>query len=210
MNSSPSIKELASALAKAQGEFTNPIKNSQNPHYKNWYADLAEVLNTIRPVLSKYGLMVLQPITTVGNRTEVETILMHESGEYLLFNNFSCPTSKEGQAQGIGSDSTYLRRYQLCAIFAIAQEDLDGEITPAEIEAGILQKLRDASLQGKKSFDAIWQSIPKSAAKDKVWNANKEALIKACKQVDADAQKLIDEMEKESIDIEIAIAKEQE
>jgi hypothetical protein len=208
MNSSQSIKELASALAKAQGEFTNPNKNAQNPHFKNWYADLAEVLNTIRPVLAKHGLSVLQCPSIEGDRTEVETILMHESGEYIS-SKISCRTSKDGQAQGLGSDITYLRRYSLAGL-GVAQEDLDGEITPAEIETGILQKLRDASLLGKKTFDATWQTIPKSATKDKVWNANKEALMKACKKVDADAQKIIDEMEKEAIDIEIAIAKEQE
>jgi hypothetical protein len=210
MNSSQSTKELFSALAKAQGEISNPITNALNPHFKSKYATLGEVLNTLRPVLPRYGIAVVQPITTSEGRTHLETIITHESGEFLSFGNYSCPTSKDGQAQGIGSDSTYLRRYQLCAIFAIAQEDFDGEIPPAEVEAGILQKLRDASLLGKKSFDAAWQSIPKSDAKDKVWNANKAALMSACKKVDVDAQKIIDEMEKESIDIEIEIAKEQE
>ena len=209
MNASQSTKELFSALAKAQGEISNPITNALNPHFKSKYATLGEVLNTLRPVLPKYGIAVLQPITTSEGRTHLETTITHESGEFISFGNYSCPTSKDGQAQGIGSDSTYLRRYQLCAIFAIAQEDFDGEIPPAEVEARILQKLRDASLLGKKSFDAAWQSIPKSDAKDKVWNAHKESLIAACLVSDNETMRKAQEFEKESIDIEIQLAKEQ-
>ena len=51
MNKSDSIASLAAALAKAQGEMENASKNSQNPHFKSKYADLAEILNTVRPVL---------------------------------------------------------------------------------------------------------------------------------------------------------------
>jgi hypothetical protein len=207
MNASPSIKELATALAKAQGEFVNPNKNMQNPHFKNWYADLAEVLNTIRPVLAKHGLSVLQCPSTDGDRTEVETILMHESGEYIS-SKITCRSSKDGQAQGLGSDITYLRRYSLAGI-GVAQEDLDGEITPNELEAGILQKLRDGSLLGKAAFDIAWQTIPKSPIKDKVWNAHKESLIAACLVSDNETMRKAQEFEKESIDIEIELAKEQ-
>jgi len=210
MNSSQSIKDLASALAKAQGEFQNPNKNAFNPHYKNWYADLAEILATIRPVLAKYGLSVLQCPSIEADRTEVETILMHESGEYISW-KISCKTSKDGLAQGLGSDVTYLRRYSLAGL-GVAQEDLDGEPSPADIEKDILQKLRDASLLGKKTFDETWQQIPKSTVKDKVWNANKEALIAACYQVDNETMKKREEekmaLEKEAIDIEIELAKE--
>jgi hypothetical protein len=214
MHSSTTLKELFSALAKAQGEFQNPNKNAFNPHYKNWYTDLAELLNAIRPILSKHGLAVMQPASTAGGRTEVKTYLTHESGEYMIFDMFSCPSSKDGQSQGIGSDITYLRRYQLCAIFAIAQEDLDGEMSPAEIERDILQKLRDASLLGKKAFDETWQQIPKSPNKEKVWNANKEALIAACYRVDNEAIKKSEEekmaFEREAINIEIELAKEEQ
>ena len=52
MNKTDSIAELAKALAKAQGEIENASKNAANPHFKSKYADLAEVLNTVRPVFS--------------------------------------------------------------------------------------------------------------------------------------------------------------
>ena len=56
MQKSDSIKELATALAKAQAEIENASKNAANPHFRSKYADLAEVLNTVRPVFAKHGI----------------------------------------------------------------------------------------------------------------------------------------------------------
>lgn len=123
MQKSDSIKELASALAKAQGEIENASKNSKNDHFKNRYADLAEVLNTVRPVLAKHGLSVVQFPSLDGGIASVETIMMHESGEWLS-NIASAPLSKP-DAQGVGSVTTYLRRYSLAALAGVAQEDDD-------------------------------------------------------------------------------------
>ena len=52
--------ELFAALAKAQGEIENASKNAANPHFKSKYADLAEVLNTIRPTFATNGLSMIQ------------------------------------------------------------------------------------------------------------------------------------------------------
>lgn len=123
MDKSESIKELATALAKAQGELENAGKTSVNPHFKSRYADLAEVLNTVRPVMAKHGLSVTQWPSYDGQLASVETMLMHVSGEWMA-SVASAPLSKL-DAQGIGSATTYLRRYSLAAICGIAQEDDD-------------------------------------------------------------------------------------
>src|SRR5258706_10071175 len=59
---SEDINELATALAKAQGEYTIAGLNRQNPYFKSKYADLASVVNAARPALTKYGLSVVQNI----------------------------------------------------------------------------------------------------------------------------------------------------
>lgn len=123
MNKTDSIAELAKALAKAQGEIENASKNAANPHFKSKYADLAEVLNTVRPVFSSHGLSVLQMPSFDGGIASVETMLMHTSGEWIS-NTCSAPVSKN-DAQGVGSAITYLRRYSLAAFAGIAQEDDD-------------------------------------------------------------------------------------
>ena len=116
--------ELFAAMAKAQGEIENADKNAANPHFRSKYADLAEVLNTIRPVLSKHGLSVIQAPGFDGTLAHVTTILAHESGGYITSVS-SCQPAKT-DAQGVGSATTYLRRYSASAMAGVAQEDDDG------------------------------------------------------------------------------------
>ena len=124
MQKSESIAALAAALADAQGEVENATKNSQNPHLKNKYADLAEILNTVRPVLSRHGLAVSQHPSYSDGMVHVETIMLHKSGEWMS-STISTPVQKP-DPQGVGSACTYARRYSLAAIVGLSQEDDDG------------------------------------------------------------------------------------
>lgn len=124
------IKELATALAKAQGDLHNPLKDKAGYGYK--YADLAQLLDIVRPVFSKHGLSIVQFITTERrenmNYVNVATHLLHESGEEL--NSLLSLPYIEGKGmntvQAIGSVSTYGRRYALASLCGIAQSDDDG------------------------------------------------------------------------------------
>ena len=116
--------ELFAALAKAQGEIENASKNAANPHFKSKYADLAEVLNTIRPTFATNGLSMIQSPGYDGSIASVTTVLAHSSGGYIT-GTASCVPAK-AVAQGIGSATTYLRRYGAAAVAGIAQEDDDG------------------------------------------------------------------------------------
>lgn len=124
MKKSESIKELSTALAKFQGEVTNPLNTATNPFFKSKYAPLNDILALVRPLLSKQGLSVIQtPISSEG-MIGVTTLLLHESGEYIEFLpvmlNMDKPT-----AQGAGSAITYARRYAISAILGISSEDDD-------------------------------------------------------------------------------------
>lgn len=123
MKMSETIAELAKALAAAQAEIENASKASVNPHFKNRYADLAEILNTSRPVLSKHGLSIVQMPFFSEGKVGVETVLMHESGQWIA-NELLGPCVKQ-DPQGVGSAITYYRRYSLAAFAGIAQEDDD-------------------------------------------------------------------------------------
>lgn len=124
MNKSETIGAFAKAMAKAQTELENASKNAQNPHFRSKYADLGEILNTVRPVLAKNGLSVIQSPSVDGSVASVETMIIHESGEFIS-GVISCPLQKQ-DAQGVGSATTYLRRYALAAFAGVAQEDDDG------------------------------------------------------------------------------------
>lgn len=50
---SESIREIAMALSKFQGEVQNPKSISTNPNFNSRYAPLSEVINTIKESLMK-------------------------------------------------------------------------------------------------------------------------------------------------------------
>lgn len=124
IDTSKSTPELFAALAKAQGEVENASKSSSNPHFRSKYADLAEVLNTVRPVFSKHGLSIVQSTAFNGSLVTVCTVIAHGGGG-LISSEASCVPAKH-DAQGVGAATTYLRRYSLAAMAGIAQEDDDG------------------------------------------------------------------------------------
>src|SRR5699024_6219209 len=124
MNKSESIKNLAIALSKFQGEVENPTNTAENPFFKSKYAPLEEVLNTVRPILSKHGLSIVQAPSTEENNITISTTLVHESGEYMEFPKLSLKMDKV-TAQGAGSAITYARRYAISAILGISSEDDD-------------------------------------------------------------------------------------
>lgn len=124
MNKSESIAALAKALAAAQGDIENPQKNAVNPHFRNRYADLAELTRATRPVFASHGLAISQWLGFEDGKVTVETILMHESGEWL--SNLAATPAPKQDPQGIGSAQTYLRRYSWAAVCGVAQEDDDG------------------------------------------------------------------------------------
>ena len=117
--------ELYGALAKAQGEITNATKDSNNPHFKSDYASLASILDTVKPALSKNGIAVFQGTAFDGSLVTVTTVLAHEGGG-IISSEASCVALKN-DGQGIGSATTYLRRYGLAAMTGVAQADDDGE-----------------------------------------------------------------------------------
>lgn len=124
MNLEHANPALFAALAKAQGEVENASKNAANPHFKSKYADLAEVLNTVRPVFSENGLSIIQSTEFDGSLVSVTTTIAHKDGGYVS-SKASCVPSKT-DAQGVGSATTYLRRYSLASACGVAQEDDDG------------------------------------------------------------------------------------
>lgn len=122
---SASIAQLATALAKAQGEMEGAAKDSTNPHFKSKYADLASVWEACRKPLAKHELAILQPVTADGQHVTVTTILAHSSGEWI--SEALTMVAAQNTPQAVGSTITYGRRYGLSAMVGIAPEDDDGE-----------------------------------------------------------------------------------
>jgi hypothetical protein len=124
MKQSESIKNLAEAMAQAQGAMGAAIKGSSNPFFKSKYADLGSVIEAIKPHFAANGLSYVQFPVSGESSVGVTTRLMHSSGEWLQQDYF-IPLGKM-DAQAAGSAITYARRYALQSIAGIPSEDDDG------------------------------------------------------------------------------------
>lgn len=120
------MKEIATALIKAQREMLTPKKGSVNPFFKNKYADLNDVLEAIVPALNNNNIVLLQPLVNIDGKNFVKTVLMHESGEtFESIAEIFCKNQNDAQAYGSGI--TYARRYALSSICGIGSEDDDAQ-----------------------------------------------------------------------------------
>jgi hypothetical protein len=107
----------------------------RNPHLRNKYATLNDVMDAARKPLVDNGLSYVQMITTPAGMdgfVGLATRLMHTSGEWLE-DTVAFPVDPGSNravnaAQTAGSTITYMRRYALAAMLGIvADEDTDGE-----------------------------------------------------------------------------------
>ena len=138
------MKEIASALVKAQREFGPALKSSTNPHFRSRYADLSACVEAVIEGLNNNGIALIQETHDAEGGVAVETVFIHESGERLSAGRFSVPATKQ-DAQGYGSALTYARRYSLMAACGIAPEDDDGNAASRQpikkVEAPVTPKV---------------------------------------------------------------------
>ena len=134
---SEQFNEVAAAFAKSQLAF-KPIKKNrkvkvqtkQGGAYTFEYADLGAILDMARPILASNGIAVtqnarIQRIDTGAPYIVVDTMLIHESGQYIIYDPLEF--AADGNIQANGGTITYLKRYALAAALGIAtEEDDDG------------------------------------------------------------------------------------
>jgi hypothetical protein len=119
------MKEIASALVKAQKGFGPALKTSTNPAFRSKYASLENCIEAVIDSLNDNGIMLMQPTHLCEDGVIIETLFLHESGEQLSAGKLHVPATKH-DAQGYGSALSYARRYSLLAACGIATEDDDG------------------------------------------------------------------------------------
>ena len=132
--SSESIGAIAAALAKAQGELTNPEKSLtatiRSPFPREGdrtfrYASLASGLDIVRKSLGQQEIATVQT-TAIDQDTgqiRLTTLLAHASGEWISSDWPVCPVSETATPHLMGAALSYARRYALFALVGIAGED---------------------------------------------------------------------------------------
>lgn len=101
-------------------------KDSKNPHFKNTYASLTQILSEVKPVLTNLGLVLLQPI----NNGKVGTIII-DGINVIAESWIDLPLNL--QPQPLGSAITYFRRYTLSSLLALEIDDDDATMASKPI-----------------------------------------------------------------------------
>lgn len=131
MKTSEKIDLIAPALLAAQKEINNASKDAKNPHFRSSYASLGSVIEAIKEPCNKHGIVILQTLAEGTTGLHLSTRAIHSSGQWIEDTAFS-PLPK-ADPQGVGSATTYLRRYSLAALMCITQEDDDGNAASAGV-----------------------------------------------------------------------------
>jgi len=132
--SSEETNELATAMAKAQGEYPTFVKNKVNSHSKMLYADLDLTLKEIRPILSKYGVYFRQyTVIDPSGSILLHTRITHSSGQWAESRDRILPNKSD--LESIHSEITVKKRIQGESILGITTSDSDDDGEYAMIDA---------------------------------------------------------------------------
>lgn len=162
-------KNLFKDFIEFQKEFKGMTPDATNPFFKSSYITLDGILETVRPILSKHGLCVLQEATGDGEYIFVKTKLAHVSGEILETDILKMKPQKN-DPQSMGSCITYAKRYQLAALLGICESvDDDGN------KATYPDKTKPTQVQENREFKckACGKTVPINVAKFSTSKFNK-------------------------------------
>src|ERR1700680_2419248 len=131
--SSESVAAIATALAKAQTELSNPEKAMVGTVYNNRsespqsfrYASLSSGLDIVRKALGGHQSASAQTtdIDRASGTVNLTTLLLHTSGEWISSDWPVCQVSETSAPRRMGAALTYARRYALFTMVGIAGED---------------------------------------------------------------------------------------
>ena len=131
--SSESVAAIATALAKAQIDLSNPEKAMVGTVYNNRsdspqsfrYASLSSGLDIVRKALGGQQIAIAQTtdIDRANGTVNLITLLLHTSGEWISSDWPVCQLSETSAPRRMGAALTYARRYALFTMVGIAGED---------------------------------------------------------------------------------------
>ena len=133
-SSSETIGAIAGALAKAQGQLTNPEKSLsatiRSPFPREGertfrYASLSSGLDIVRKALGQQQIATIQTTAFDADAglIRLTTVLAHASGEWISSDWPVCPVGDASTPHRMGAALTYARRYALFTLVGIAGED---------------------------------------------------------------------------------------
>lgn len=133
------MNELLKLIAELQ-----PIKkDSENSHFHNKYFDINSLIDHLQPLLTKYGLTIIQPLTNTEGKATIATCVYDKDGKLVHRSNFPLPNLDDPQK--MGSAITYYRRYSLQSLLFLQAEDDDGNVASGHSNAANVAKNQTAT-----------------------------------------------------------------
>lgn len=161
-------------------------KDAQNPHFKNTYASLPNILAEVKLKLNALKCTLTQPVVD----GQVMTIVTDtESGESLQ----SCLPIPSGlNAQQIGSAITYFRRYTLCSLLSLEIEDDDGYEASTSTQAAQAEKewLNKWTDKTNTTTTQAWDKVVAALQSKQYTLEQVEGKYKLSKELKSELQKL--------------------
>lgn len=152
MNRSESISKLAISLVKFNSEVSKIAKDAKNPFFKSNYVTLDKLIEATRPILQENGLVVMQsPLSKEDGSIGIQTLLIHESGEFIESEPIFMKPAKANDPQQAGSIISYMRRYSYQAILNLNTGE-DDDANESTGEENIKAKLNDKSYSNNKEL----------------------------------------------------------
>jgi hypothetical protein len=141
------LSELILAMVNFNLEFQNTklLKDGKNEHLRNKYLTLDNILNTVRPILTKNGLVIIQALAG----EYLVTSIYHVSGQYIQSEMPFHPMSGNkgtNALQELGGGITYAKRYAISALLGISVDADDDAHT---------SKIKAVQLKAKKKVNTI-------------------------------------------------------
>jgi len=131
-------KGLLEALIKVQADITPVGKDGYNPHFKNKHSTISGILESVKPILTKNGLILSQRISSLQDQPLLITEIISADGG--IMSSF-CPiiAKDKNDPQKFGAAVTYARRYSLVSILNLEEVDDDGQqaATPKPINYSV-------------------------------------------------------------------------
>jgi len=154
------MKELYTALIKAQSEMKIATKDSNNPHFRSKYADFGSVSDACRDALHRNGLSFVQPTRIhESGVTVVVTRIIHGASGQSIDGEYPILAKDPTDPQKHGGGLTYARRYALASMLGIVQDDDDGNTaaghTTAQTSAPSPAKPVSAPITAKPAGNAM-------------------------------------------------------
>ena len=104
-------------------------KDAINPHFKNSYSSLNEVLSKVKKPLNDLGVVILQSPVVTPTNSFLQTVLLDTEDDTQIESLTAFVNATD--MQKLGGAITYARRYSLVSMLGLEDADDDGNTASA-------------------------------------------------------------------------------